>query len=155
MSGIKTYNGLLNNKWVLFEYESKLKRLTHNFDDGIVAEGENNLKLIVTDNAGNSTTFETKFLEVKKNKHTIWKQNLFIRNFSISFSTFIYAQSAKVTGIVLDEFNNFVDGVTVSYQGKSTISDNTGFYVINVPSNQKVVLIFTHISLKKSQLLFS
>lgn len=66
LSGIKTYNGFLNNKWVLFEYESKLKKLTHNFDDGIVAEGENNLKLIVTDNAGNSTTFETKFFRSQK-----------------------------------------------------------------------------------------
>ena len=60
-SGIKSYNGYLNGKWILFEYESKLKRLTHTFDDGIVAEGENILKLVVTDNVGNSTTFETQF----------------------------------------------------------------------------------------------
>jgi hypothetical protein len=61
LSGINTYNGYLNGKWILFEYESKLNRLTHNFDDAIVAEGKNDLKLIVTDNAGNSTTFETQF----------------------------------------------------------------------------------------------
>lgn len=61
LSGINTYNGYLNGKWILFEYESKLNRLTHNFADGIVAEGKNDLKLIVTDNAGNSTTFETQF----------------------------------------------------------------------------------------------
>lgn len=67
-SGIKSYNGYLNGKWILFEYESKLKRLTHTFDDGMVAEGENILKIVVTDNVGNSTTFETKFFRSQKNK---------------------------------------------------------------------------------------
>jgi hypothetical protein len=32
---------------------------------GIVAEGANDLKVIVIDNVGNSTTFESQFLEVK------------------------------------------------------------------------------------------
>jgi hypothetical protein len=32
---------------------------------GIVAEGANDLKVIVVDNVGNSTTFESRFLEVK------------------------------------------------------------------------------------------
>jgi hypothetical protein len=66
LTGIKTYNGYLNGKWILFEYESKLKRIKHNFDDGIVAEGENKLKIIVTDNVGNSTTFETTFFRSQK-----------------------------------------------------------------------------------------
>jgi hypothetical protein len=65
-SGVKSYNGYLNGKWILFEYESKLKRLTHAFEDGIVAEGENILKIVVTDNVGNSTTFETKFFRSQK-----------------------------------------------------------------------------------------
>ncbi len=67
-SGIKTYKGYLNGQWILFEYESKLKRLTHHFSDGLVAEGENKLKVIVTDNVGNSTTFETTFFRSQKNK---------------------------------------------------------------------------------------
>ncbi len=65
-SGIKTYNGYLNGKWILFEYESKLNRLTHNFDDAIVADGKNDLKVVVTDNVGNSTTFETQFFRSQK-----------------------------------------------------------------------------------------
>jgi hypothetical protein len=32
-----------------------------------VAEGANDLKVIVIDNVGNSTTFESQFLEVKNN----------------------------------------------------------------------------------------
>ncbi len=89
------------------------------------------------------------FLEVKKNNYNLkTKQFLFTLLFTL-FSTFIFAQSAKITGIVLDEFNNPVQGANVSYQGKSVISNDNGFYVINVPSIQKVTLVFTHISLKK------
>ena len=60
-SGIKTINGFLNEKWILFEYESKLKRIIHTFDDSKLVEGLNILKLLVVDNVGNSTTFETQF----------------------------------------------------------------------------------------------
>lgn len=59
LSGIKTYNGFLNDQWILLEYESKNKKLTHYFDDNIAIEGENKLKVIVSDNVGNSTIFET------------------------------------------------------------------------------------------------
>ena len=65
-SGIKSYNGYLNDKWILFEYDNKTKKITHNFSDGIVAEGANDLKLIVTDNVGNSTTFEAHFFRSQK-----------------------------------------------------------------------------------------
>jgi hypothetical protein len=66
LSGIKSYNGYLNGKWALFEYDNKTKKITHNFSDGIVAEGANELKLIVTDNLGNSTIFETRFFRSQK-----------------------------------------------------------------------------------------
>ncbi|MWB94668.1 peptidoglycan DD-metalloendopeptidase family protein [Flavobacterium sp. GA093] len=61
LSGIKSYNGYLNGKWILFEYDNKTKKITHKFDDGIVAEGANDLKIEVVDNVGNSTIFETHF----------------------------------------------------------------------------------------------
>ena len=62
-SGIKTYNGYLNDNWILMEYESKLRRLTYTFDNKFLADGLNKLKVIVTDNVGNSTTFETQFIK--------------------------------------------------------------------------------------------
>ena len=65
-SGIKSYNGYLNGKWVWFEYDNKTRKLTHFFDDGIVADGANELKVVVTDNVGNSTTFETRFFRNQK-----------------------------------------------------------------------------------------
>jgi murein DD-endopeptidase MepM/ murein hydrolase activator NlpD len=60
-SGIKSYNGFLNGKWVLFEYDYKTKRLTHFFDKDYLNEGRNDLKVVVSDNVGNSTIFETYF----------------------------------------------------------------------------------------------
>jgi hypothetical protein len=66
LSGIKSYNGYLNGKWILFEYDNKTKKITHNFSDGIVVEGANDLKIIVMDNLGNSTIFETRFFRSQK-----------------------------------------------------------------------------------------
>ena len=66
LSGIKSYTGYLNGKWILFEYDNKTRKLTHYFNDGIVAEGANDLKVIVVDNVGNSTTFESRFFRSQK-----------------------------------------------------------------------------------------
>jgi murein DD-endopeptidase MepM/ murein hydrolase activator NlpD len=66
LSGIKSYNGYLNGKWILMEYDNKTKLLTHDFSDGIVAEGDNELKVVVVDNVGNSSIFETHFQRNQK-----------------------------------------------------------------------------------------
>lgn len=66
LSGIASYNAYLNNQWILMEYDYKTKKLTHDFDDGIVKEGKNDLKLIVVDNVGNSTIFESHFFRSQK-----------------------------------------------------------------------------------------
>lgn len=65
LSGIKSYRATVNGKFILMEYEYKNNTLTHNFSDGKVTETENNLKIIVTDNVGNSSTFEAKFFRKK------------------------------------------------------------------------------------------
>jgi murein DD-endopeptidase MepM/ murein hydrolase activator NlpD len=66
LSGIKSYNGYLNGKWILMEYDNKTRLLTHYFNDGIVAEGDNELKVVVVDNVGNSAIFETHFQRNQK-----------------------------------------------------------------------------------------
>ena len=40
--------------------------MIHHFSDGIVAEGKNDLKIVITDNVGNSTIFETQFFRSQK-----------------------------------------------------------------------------------------
>ena len=67
-SGIKTYNGFLNGQWVLFEYDNKTRTITHYFNDDFLLNGANELKVIVTDAMGNSTTFETHFFRNKITK---------------------------------------------------------------------------------------
>ena len=61
LSGINSYNAYLNGKWVLMEYEPKKRTITYNFDDKIVEDTQCNLKVVVTDNVGNTTTFEETF----------------------------------------------------------------------------------------------
>ena len=60
-SGISNYRATVNGKWILMEYDYKTKTLTHDFNDATITETKNNLKLIVTDNVGNNSTFETTF----------------------------------------------------------------------------------------------
>jgi hypothetical protein len=61
LSGIKSYRATVNGKFILMEYEYKNNTLTHDFSDGVVTETENQLKVIVTDNVGNSNTYEATF----------------------------------------------------------------------------------------------
>lgn len=60
-SGISNYRATINGKWILMEYDYKTKTLTHDFNDGVVTDTKNNLKVIVTDNVGNNSTFESLF----------------------------------------------------------------------------------------------
>ncbi len=62
-SDIDTYNAYLNGKWILMEYDYKTKKLVHNLDDAIYVKGRNDLKIVVTDNLQNSTTFESYFFK--------------------------------------------------------------------------------------------
>jgi hypothetical protein len=61
ISGIKNYRATINNQWILMEYDTKTQTLVHDFNDEIIQDTKNNLKIIVTDNVGNSSTFETTF----------------------------------------------------------------------------------------------
>ncbi|WP_027125183.1 M23 family metallopeptidase [Gelidibacter mesophilus] len=61
LSGISNYRATINGKWILMEYEYKTNTLTFDFNDNVVSDTKNELKLIVTDNVGNSSTFEATF----------------------------------------------------------------------------------------------
>jgi hypothetical protein len=61
LSGISKYRATVNGNWILMEYDYKTKTLTHDFNDKIVKGTKNELKIIVTDNIGNSSTFEATF----------------------------------------------------------------------------------------------
>ncbi len=60
-SGVKNYRATINGAYILMEYDYKTGMLVYDFNDKIISGTENNFKLIVLDNVGNNTTFETTF----------------------------------------------------------------------------------------------
>ena len=68
--------------------------------------------------------------------------------FGIGFSSL--AQSAKLRGIILDENKQAVAHVSVVCGAVGTQSNSNGFYELKIPANQKVTVVFTHISLKSA-----
>jgi hypothetical protein len=62
LSGIKTYEPLIDGKWALFEYDQKNNLLIYNFDPKRITKGtKHNLTLDVTDNCDNLSTFRCEF----------------------------------------------------------------------------------------------
>ena len=61
LSGIDTYSATLNGEWILMEYEPKKNTITYNFDDRILDKKQCILKVNVTDNVGNTNTYEVTF----------------------------------------------------------------------------------------------
>lgn len=59
-----------------------------------------------------------------------------------------FAQTSRVKGIILDENNQPVENVNVTFQENKTVSNSNGFYILTIPSNVKSNLKFSHVSLK-------
>ncbi|MFH6958660.1 carboxypeptidase-like regulatory domain-containing protein [Flavobacterium aquidurense] len=66
-----------------------------------------------------------------------------------------FAQQAHIKGVILDNQNRPVADVNIASLGKTTQSDVNGFFEVDVPSNKKISLVFTHISLKMMSLTVS
>jgi hypothetical protein len=63
LSGIKSYEGSIDGKWALFEYDQKNDMLTYRFDDKRITKGsKHNLILQVADNKDNVSTFKCDFI---------------------------------------------------------------------------------------------
>ena len=60
LSGIKTFTGRINGKWVLMEYDAKTASLWHTFDDQTV-KGRHEFHLSVMDMKSNTSTFNAAF----------------------------------------------------------------------------------------------
>ena len=60
-SGIRSYNGWINNKWILFELNTKKGILVYDFNDNVVRKAKNNLHIEIIDNVGNRTEYKTTF----------------------------------------------------------------------------------------------
>jgi len=61
LSGIQSYIGTINDKWVLMEYDVKNDLLVYHFDK-YLKQGSNNFKLKVTDKKGNKSIYQTELV---------------------------------------------------------------------------------------------
>ena len=62
LSGIMSYNGYIDGKWVLFEYDAKKASIYYYFDEQVPAlQKYYNLKLIVKDAVGNAAEYKVRF----------------------------------------------------------------------------------------------
>lgn len=62
LSGIKSYQGTIDDKWVLFEYDAKRSLLTYNFDDRIKKDKKHKVELVVEDQKQNTSIYTATFL---------------------------------------------------------------------------------------------
>lgn len=62
LAGIQSYDGFIDGKWVLFEYDAKNDKITHTLTEKRTAKGtEHELELIIIDDTNNTTTYYTTF----------------------------------------------------------------------------------------------
>ena len=61
LSGIKSYRGTMNGKWILMEYDPKNELLIYHIDNH-TGKGKNIFKLVVTDNRSNENIYEAKLI---------------------------------------------------------------------------------------------
>ncbi len=62
LSGIEKYEGYLDNRWILFEYDPKNDLLSYSFDRDRISSGkEHELELYVSDSQGNVNLYHSTF----------------------------------------------------------------------------------------------
>ena len=66
--------------------------------------------------------------------------------FFLLVSQLLLGQSVSVFGIVSNQNDEVVEGVSIEYKRNGTITDSKGYYSITIPSGKKSSLVFTHLS---------
>ena len=61
LSGIQSFNGYLDNQWILMEYDAKNRALWHSFEPDL-PKGKHHFRLEVTDGKDNKQTYEVTFI---------------------------------------------------------------------------------------------
>ncbi len=55
----------------------------------------------------------------------------------------------RIKGVIFDDNNIPIENVNISYLNKSAKTNENGFYEFVLPANQKITLVFSHVSFKK------
>jgi hypothetical protein len=70
-------------------------------------------------------------------------------------SFMVQSQTATIKGIILDTNNSPISNVNIKAGTLGTITNDNGFYLLKIPSNQDIKIEFTHISHKKVESSFN
>ena len=62
LSGIKTFNGYINNQWELFEFDKKTGILSFEFTSDFNKKISNEIEIIVTDERNNRSIYTGSFI---------------------------------------------------------------------------------------------
>jgi len=65
------------------------------------------------------------------------------------------AQNATIRGIILDDLNQPLEGVNIKASNFGTTTNENGFYILKIPSNQDVTILFSHINYKNVSVTFN
>ncbi|MGB1309382.1 MAG: TonB-dependent receptor, partial [Oceanihabitans sp.] len=68
---------------------------------------------------------------------------------------FVLAQTATIRGVILDDTNNPIDNVNIKTSESGTTTNANGFYLLKIPANQDVTIVFTHVSMKQTVATFN
>lgn len=66
----------------------------------------------------------------------------------ITLSSSIFAQKATLKGVILDANNNPIENVNITAENTGTTTNANGFYILKIPANREVNVIFSHLSYK-------
>uniref|UniRef100_UPI00404B5104 TonB-dependent receptor n=1 Tax=Flavobacterium sp. TaxID=239 RepID=UPI00404B5104 len=75
-------------------------------------------------------------------------KNPYLILFVSFFALCSFAQTARVKGVILDEFNSPVENVSVKVENNGTVTNANGFYLLDIPANKEITILFSHVSFK-------
>ncbi len=59
---------------------------------------------------------------------------------------FALSQTATIRGVILDDANSPIEGVNIKTDNTGAQTNENGFYLLKIPANQDIEIVFTHIS---------
>lgn len=92
------------------------------------------------------------FLENNSKSYFLKTSNFLILFLLFFVTTVSFGQKAIIKGIILDELNQPLGGVNVLFDNTGTISDLHGFYSLQIPANQDVTVVYSHVGHQRAQI---
>lgn len=84
-----------------------------------------------------------------ENKPTHLKTKSLLLFLILLFAEYLtYSQTATIKGVILDENNQPIPGVNVTYGLTGVMSDFGGAYVLEIPANEEVRITYSHVGFK-------